>query len=237
MSAVATPAPLHSLETIHPFQPTQNYFQLIGWAFLPGSAAPNEVRVCFGERTFTPVERITRSDVAAAFPGEAAAAGSGFKFICYLPFGFYEGWLEVSADGADWHRVRPLAVPVSSHPILGAIEKPPAEQVITRPARIEGWCFHPEFDVRVIGQTARRYGLQAPQGFDLALDGSAVHCAMQAYAELHGEWSAEKGRYRWQKLSAAAAQQGVTVTNAHRALGDCLMTLGVVRAMASTENA
>lgn len=97
--------------------------------------------------------------------------------------------------------------------------------------------YNHEFDVRVIGQTARRYGLPAPQGFDLALDGSAVHCAMQAYAEFRGEWSAEKGQYRWQKLSAAAAQQGVTVTNAHRALGDCLMTLGVVRAMASTENA
>ena len=94
-----------------------------------------------------------------------------------------------------------------------------------------------EFDVRVINQTARRYGLQAPQGFDLALDGSAVHCAMQAYAEFYGAWSAEKGRYRWQKLSTAAQQQGVTVTNAHRALGDCLMTLGLVRAMASTENA
>ena len=94
-----------------------------------------------------------------------------------------------------------------------------------------------EFDVRVINQTARRYGLQAPQGFDLALDGSAVHCAMQAYAEFYGAWSAEKGRYRCQKLSTAAQQQGVTVTNAHRALGDCLMTLGVVRAMASTGNA
>ena len=94
-----------------------------------------------------------------------------------------------------------------------------------------------EFDVRVINQTARRYGLQAPQGFDLVLDQGSIHCAMQAYAEFRGEWSAEKGRYRWQKLSAAAEQQGVTVTNAHRALGDCLMTLGVVRAMASTENA
>ena len=97
--------------------------------------------------------------------------------------------------------------------------------------------YNHEFDVRVINQTARRYALQAPQGFDLVLDQGSIHCAMQAYAEFRGEWSAEKGRYRWQKLSAAAEQQGVTVTNAHRALGDCLMTLGVVRAMASTENA
>jgi len=97
--------------------------------------------------------------------------------------------------------------------------------------------YNHEFDVRVINQTARRYGLQAPQGFDLVLDPGSIHCAMQAYARFGGEWSEEKGRYRWQKLSAAAEQQGVTVTNAHRALGDCLMTLGVVRAMASTENA
>ena len=90
-----------------------------------------------------------------------------------------------------------------------------------------------EFDARVISQTARRYGLQAPKCFGLARDDSAVHCAMQAYAELHGEWSEEKGRYRWQKLSTAAQQQGVKVENAHRALGDCLMTLGVVRAMAN----
>lgn len=150
MTTAVRPAPLYSLETLHPFQPTQNYFQLIGWAFLPGSAAANSLRVVVGERIFFPLERIERSDVAAAFPAEAAAGGSGFKFICYLPFGFYEGQLEISADGSVWQRVCALAIPVSSHPILGAIEKPPAEIVITRPARIEGWCFHPEFAVREI---------------------------------------------------------------------------------------
>ena len=89
-----------------------------------------------------------------------------------------------------------------------------------------------EFDARVISQTARRYGLPAPQGFDQVLEHDRIQCAMHVYAEFRGEWSEERGQYRWQKLSAAAQQQGVTVENAHRALGDCLMTLGVVRAMA-----
>lgn len=88
-----------------------------------------------------------------------------------------------------------------------------------------------EFDARLISQTAHRYGLPAPKGFDQVLDDDRIHCAMHAYAAFRGEWSEEKGRYRWQKLSVAAAQQGVTVGNAHRALGDCVMTLGIIRAM------
>jgi len=39
--------------------------------------------------------------------------------------------------------------------------------------------YNHEFDVRVIGQTARRYGLPAPQGFDLVLDPGRIHCAMR----------------------------------------------------------
>ena len=97
-------------------------------------------------------------------------------------------------------------------------------------------AYNADFDVRLIEQTARRYRESIP---DLVpLDQVATFsCAMLAYADFYGEWSAEKGRYRWQKLANAAQQQCVMVENAHRALGDCLMTLGVVRAMASTENA
>lgn len=150
MSHVEAPSPAFGLETAHPFQPTQNYFQLIGWAFLPGSTGPAKVRVKVGEKTFDPTEQIDRPDVAALFPQEAGARQSGFKFICYLPFGFYTGTLELTVDGVSWIRVCPLAIPVSSHPILGAIEKPSAEHLITQPTRIEGWCFHPEFTVNKI---------------------------------------------------------------------------------------
>ena len=36
-------------------------------------------------------------------------------------------------------------------------------------------------------------------------------------------------------ITGRTVNQGVTVENAHRALGDCLMTLGVLRAMANGE--
>jgi glycosyltransferase involved in cell wall biosynthesis len=185
----------YGIDTPRPLQPTQNYFQLIGWAFVAGDAAVTSIRVVVGEKTFEPVERIERPDVARQFPDEPAAAGSGFKFIGYLPFGFYAGELQAWVEGipnaecgvpnaepstraaADmacakpgtrnlepgttaqrpggpalpscgaWVRVCSFAIPVSSHPILGAIDFPPPAEVITEPVRIQGWCFHPEFRV------------------------------------------------------------------------------------------
>lgn len=52
-------------------------------------------------------------------------------------------------------------------------------------------------------------------------------CAMGAYAEFFGDWNDYHHSYRWQPLSRAAQNCGVKVDNAHDALGDCLMTLGV----------
>lgn len=92
-------------------------------------------------------------------------------------------------------------------------------------------AYNAAFDTRVLEQTGRRYALPA-------LDQIAgVGCAMQAYADFYGEWSEERGRFRWQKLSAAARQMGVPVEGAHRALADCISTLGVIRSMADDRGA
>jgi len=56
-------------------------------------------------------------------------------------------------------------------------------------------------------------------------------CAMEAYARFWGEWNAFRGSYRWQSLTNAARQQGIPVLDAHSALGDCRLTLAVIRAM------
>jgi DNA polymerase-3 subunit epsilon len=58
---------------------------------------------------------------------------------------------------------------------------------------------------------------------------SPWYCAMEAFAEWYGEWNDYYQSYRWQKLGFAASVCGVEVANAHNALGDCIMTLGVIR--------
>lgn len=55
------------------------------------------------------------------------------------------------------------------------------------------------------------------------------HCAMAAYAPIYGDYNSYYGSYRWQKLTAACDQQGIAVSDAHSALGDCLMTLALCR--------
>jgi DNA polymerase-3 subunit epsilon len=55
-------------------------------------------------------------------------------------------------------------------------------------------------------------------------------CAMRAYATYYGKMS--RGSYQWQSLSNACIQQKIVVANAHDAVGDCLMTLELVKKMA-----
>jgi DNA polymerase III epsilon subunit-like protein len=57
------------------------------------------------------------------------------------------------------------------------------------------------------------------------------YCAMEAYAEFWGDWNSYRSSYTWQRLTAACYQQNIAVTEAHSALGDCLMTRALVEKM------
>lgn len=61
-------------------------------------------------------------------------------------------------------------------------------------------------------------------------------CAMDAFSEIYGEWNEYYQSYRWQKLTLAASYYSLPVINAHAALGDCLMTLGVVMSMVESKS-
>lgn len=52
---------------------------------------------------------------------------------------------------------------------------------------------------------------------------------MIPYAEYHGDYNHHYKSYRWQSLSNACAQMGIEINNAHDALGDCLMTLELIK--------
>lgn len=93
--------------------------------------------------------------------------------------------------------------------------------------------YNADFDLRMLAQVANQHALSWP-GIMFRNDGqtrlendTVAHCAMREYARFWGEK---------QKLGNAAQQQGITVVGAHRALADCRMTLGVVRAMAGYES-
>jgi hypothetical protein len=50
-------------------------------------------------------------------------------------------------------------------------------------------------------------------------------CAMKRYAEFYGDWRGQQRGFRWQPLQGGN----------HRALGDCLATLEVIKKMATAE--
>ncbi|MFS7188104.1 3'-5' exonuclease [Serratia proteamaculans] len=88
--------------------------------------------------------------------------------------------------------------------------------------------YNAQYDARLLDQTNSIWDVSPEfnNGF------ADFQCAMLEYAGFYGQKS-NHGGFRWQKLSAAAEQQGVTIEGApHRALSDCLTTLGVIKAMA-----
>lgn len=83
------------------------------------------------------------------------------------------------------------------------------------------------YDRSMLHRSAEACGIAKTEWKELA----KFWCAMEAFSEIYGEWNEYHGSYRWQKLTTAARHYGVPVENAHNALGDCLMTLGVVKGM------
>lgn len=89
--------------------------------------------------------------------------------------------------------------------------------------------YNADFDRAMLSSSARAVGLE---GF-LWNNPPAFFCAMEAFAEIYGDWNDYHQSYRWQKLSTAANYYQIPQTEAHTALADCLVTLQVCKAMAA----
>ncbi|MEQ9027547.1 MAG: 3'-5' exonuclease [Aggregatilineales bacterium] len=86
--------------------------------------------------------------------------------------------------------------------------------------------YNAEFDLGIINRVTDHY----QRG---VMPWKSAECAMEQYAEYNGDWNDYHGNYRWVALSVAAKALGVPVDDAHTAKGDCVMTLGVVKALAA----
>ena len=83
--------------------------------------------------------------------------------------------------------------------------------------------YNSDFDVRMLNQTARIYGLGE------VLNKQSVRCVMKGYARYHGQRNPKTGDYRWIKLEQALQNEGIPTVQNHRAIGDCLMTLALIK--------
>ncbi len=84
-------------------------------------------------------------------------------------------------------------------------------------------CYNDAYDMRLLEQTADKYGL-SKRGCNLHLRSK---CAMAAYSQFIGERSKFAGNYAWQRLPRRNEQS-------HKAVDDCLLTLDLLRELADT---
>jgi len=88
--------------------------------------------------------------------------------------------------------------------------------------------YNVSFDRKMLYRSMTYAGMEGIEWFDIP---AVWLCAMEAFAVHFGEWNRKYGNYRWKPLSFAARAQNVEVANAHRALGDCYMTNGVIKSL------
>lgn len=86
--------------------------------------------------------------------------------------------------------------------------------------------YNADYDRRILVQTCRLYDLPV-------IEAGRWYCAMKSYARFHGAWNSRHGDYRWHKLAAACAHEGVPVGRAHAAIEDCRLTLALLRKLAA----
>lgn len=97
--------------------------------------------------------------------------------------------------------------------------------------------YNKSYDIPRLNNTDITSGVNKIAGWreDFFLDiPLSIHCAMESYAEHHGNWNDYHGSYKWVKLTEAAAIENVIADGKpHRALADCQLTLGICRALAN----
>lgn len=93
--------------------------------------------------------------------------------------------------------------------------------------------YNMDYDMRMLYQSEEAVGSFQVTDWDVVA--SNWYCAMQAFAEIYGDWNPRYGSYKWKSLDVACTFYGIQNTGAHSALADCQATLAICKAMAASE--
>lgn len=130
-----------------PLRATEGGMSISGWSFDESTMSPLRVRLVIGDAAFECESGLERPDLTAVFPLWPQAARSGFFLRRWLPRGYATAHVEVSADGAGWHRVRSLPYCGEIAPLVGRIETPETTDLREDVIQISGWAFHPQEEI------------------------------------------------------------------------------------------
>ncbi|MFK3708168.1 exonuclease domain-containing protein [Klebsiella sp. NPDC088457] len=84
--------------------------------------------------------------------------------------------------------------------------------------------YNSQYDNKIIKQVCAMSGVPNPR--------RKSECAMLLYSDYINIINPKTGNTKWHKLTDAVAQCGIPASNAHRAKGDCEMTLNILKHMA-----
>ena len=87
--------------------------------------------------------------------------------------------------------------------------------------------YNAEFDLRLLRQTNKAYGLP------MSIETNQAFCVMKLFAAFYGEWNARNNGFKSQKLEFAGRLMNIPIPNSHDAVGDARLTAALTHAIAN----
>jgi DNA polymerase-3 subunit epsilon len=92
-------------------------------------------------------------------------------------------------------------------------------------------AYNTEFDIRLLCQTCEKYDLSTQWIYHMS-----TRCAMLMYSNYAYDWYDPEIKSKRYKLTDACERMQIRVQNAHSAVGDCIMTANLVKAMETSSD-
>jgi len=90
--------------------------------------------------------------------------------------------------------------------------------------------YNAEFDIRLLRQTNKAYGLP------MSIETNQAFCVMKLFSAFYGEWNARNNGFKSQKLEFAGRFFAIPIPNSHNAIDDARLTAALTWAIADYQH-